>query len=213
MRPVLKRTCVFDDLEDSTSEEKVEIERITTLFQMDLEVLTDFIWILGTEVHLATHSLKVTVKYTLLSLETIHTGAYSSQETISALKNAISVVILANGLPDKIVGKPPILVGDLKLILDHFPDQQPEKWFEASLFLFALSTGARASTCGEIRLKDVERVVCLENSTVLLVTLRLRKMKGYCNEDTLVTVDGCPFTKSNLNVKCEREGYEKNQRV
>ncbi|KAK2961494.1 hypothetical protein BLNAU_3616 [Blattamonas nauphoetae] len=88
----------------------------------------------------------------------------------------------------------------LKLIQDHFPDEHPDKPYEASLLLFSLCTGAGASACAEIRQKDDERVVCLADSTVLPVSLRLWKMKGYYNEDTLVTVEGRPFTKSNLNV-------------
>ncbi|KAK2939842.1 hypothetical protein BLNAU_25249 [Blattamonas nauphoetae] len=62
------------------------------------------------------------------------------------------------------------------------------------------SRRARASTCAAIELKDIERIVCLKGSSVLLITIRLRKMKGYHVQDSVVTVEGDIFAYSNLNV-------------
>ena len=55
-------------------------------------------------------------------------------------------------------GKNPCLLQDLVRIFESMPSALPTKKEEISLFLYAISCGARASTCADVRLQDIERV-------------------------------------------------------
>eukprot|EP00770_Monocercomonoides_exilis_P016027 MONOS_15978.1-p1 / transcript=MONOS_15978.1 / gene=MONOS_15978 / organism=Monocercomonoides_exilis_PA203 / gene_product=unspecified product / transcript_product=unspecified product / location=Mono_scaffold01440:307-3226(-) / protein_length=973 / sequence_SO=supercontig / SO=protein_coding / is_pseudo=false len=96
--------------------------------------------------------------------------------------------------------KQPLIVTDLEWILKCYPDWVVEKPLEASLFLFALSTGARAHTCSHIRLQDIVRVFCKENSSFVKVTINLECGKGVRGDDHCVTVEGDIAYKSTLNI-------------
>ncbi|KAH7827940.1 uncharacterized protein MONOS_13938 [Monocercomonoides exilis] len=96
--------------------------------------------------------------------------------------------------------KEPLIVPDLCWILQCIPDWCIEKPREASLFLFAISTGARSHTCSHIKLRDIARVYVGENSTMMKVTINLVHVKGMFNDDHCVTVEGDITQKQTLNV-------------
>lgn len=50
------------------------------------------------------------------------------------------------------------MLQDLVHIFESMPDALPTKKEEISLFLYAISCGARASTCADVRLQDIVRV-------------------------------------------------------
>ncbi|KAH7832790.1 uncharacterized protein MONOS_14101 [Monocercomonoides exilis] len=82
----------------------------------------------------------------------------------------------------------------------NYKSVQCKKPLEVSLFLFALSAGARAHTCSHIRLQDIVRVFSKENSTFVKVTINLECGKGVRGDDHCVTVEGDIANKSTLNV-------------
>ncbi|KAH7825179.1 uncharacterized protein MONOS_1450 [Monocercomonoides exilis] len=96
--------------------------------------------------------------------------------------------------------KEPLIVPDLNVILSSIPDWFVEKPREASLFLFALATGARSHTCSKIRLMDIVRVFVNNSSTFVKVTINLACGKGVRNDDHCVTVEGNITEKHTLNV-------------
>jgi len=62
------------------------------------------------------------------------------------------------------------IVDDVRRIIENTPDNVFTKAEEASLWLFALQTGARAITCAEVRIGDLSYL-----GGVLRVKLRLTK--------------------------------------
>ncbi|KAH7816076.1 uncharacterized protein MONOS_13507 [Monocercomonoides exilis] len=103
--------------------------------------------------------------------------------------------------------KEPLIVRDLDRILSCIPDWNVEKPREASLFLFALATGARSLTCSRIRLRDIVRVFSKGGSSFVKVTINLACGKGIRNDDHCVTVEGDIKEKNNLNVIWWLEEY------
>ena len=55
----------------------------------------------------------------------------------------------------KPVGKEPILLEDLKLIIESMPDMMASKAHDSSLFFFAMYTGVRSITAANILLEDI----------------------------------------------------------
>ncbi|KAK2944625.1 hypothetical protein BLNAU_20484 [Blattamonas nauphoetae] len=173
---------------------------ITPLFPLQPKAVSEFIWTLGVNSLLCVSSICSAVHASLVSLHTIHTNAPISRYLQWVLKQAILRVRTAKQEPDKSHAKPPCLISDLSRILRHIPDCHPSKAHEASLFLFALCCGARASTCAEVCLSDITRVVCLKDTEDLLVTVKLRKMKACRSSNMVVTLEGSPFEKADVNV-------------
>ncbi|KAK2948428.1 hypothetical protein BLNAU_16593 [Blattamonas nauphoetae] len=126
----------------------------------------------------------------LLFLDFVHRGSPTPESVVLAIKQSLERVWNMKSKRNGSGGKPPLIVPDMVRILEHIPDCLVEKPFDASLFLFGLCTGARASSCAGIQLADIERIICLSESSVLLVTIRLRKMKGHHGEDQIVTLEG-----------------------
>jgi hypothetical protein len=84
--------------------------------------------------------------------------------------------------------KSPALISDVERIVSLIPDTRADKAAEASLYLFAVSVGARALTCENVLLKDILHVI--RQSDHVLVQIRLRVTKGNANWDHIVTVEG-----------------------
>lgn len=70
---------------------------------------------------------------------------------------------------------------DVKKIIESTPDWVCTKKSEACLFLFALYTGARAISCSNIKVGDVERVYWLKKSRI--VQIKIRVSKNIDNDD------------------------------
>ncbi|KAK2946792.1 hypothetical protein BLNAU_18250 [Blattamonas nauphoetae] len=174
--------------------------KLDSVFPLQIKFVKEFIFVLGIHELVSVHSLDSTVRSAMIALDTVHRGEPTPYPVRKAIVDEISLLKKLKEIPDVQIGKPPLIASDLLKIIAHIPSSLPEKPFEASLFLFSLSTGARASTCAAIELRDIERIVCLKDTSVLLVTIRLRKMKGYHAQDSVVTLEGDLFAHSNLNV-------------
>lgn len=70
-----------------------------------------------------------------------------------------------------------IIPDDVSRMIQTMPRDNPQTAALASLFLFALSTGARACTCGEIRVCDIV-YVSLKADQSTQVSFSLRRVKG-----------------------------------
>ncbi|KAK2940197.1 hypothetical protein BLNAU_24891 [Blattamonas nauphoetae] len=160
----------------------------------------EFLFVLGIHGLVSVHSLDSTVRSAMIALDTVHRGEPTPYPVHKAVVDERSLMKKLKETPDILIGKPPLIASDLLKIISHIPSSLPDKPFEASLFLFSLSTGARASTCAARELRDIERIICFKDTSVLLVTLRLRKMKGHYAQDSVATLEGDLFAYSNLNV-------------
>jgi hypothetical protein len=97
-------------------------------------------------------------------------------------------------------GREPAIVPDVQRIIEHTPEGIPSRAEEASLWLVALSTGARAVTCESVTLQDISQVHRLPNSDRIIVQLRYRVTKGNGNWNHLVSLEGSPVEASPLDV-------------
>ncbi|KAH7829794.1 uncharacterized protein MONOS_16643 [Monocercomonoides exilis] len=112
--------------------------------------------------------------------------------------------VLKEGRVDKNVkpdgkGKEPCLLMDVERIIAFTDDLLPTKAMEASLWLVAVSTGARAITASNVLLSDIGSVILSDNGTTYLLKIKFRVTKGdpYWNHD--VTLEGMLDEKSNTD--------------
>jgi hypothetical protein len=98
-------------------------------------------------------------------------------------------------------GKAALLVSDLDRIISAIPDWLASKTHDVAVWLFAISTGARAITISHIDVADIESVFTDETpqGTRLSVRVRLRVTKGCSDWNHLVTIQGLPELRSNNN--------------
>lgn len=95
--------------------------------------------------------------------------------------------------------KEPAIVPDVQRVIESTPDSLPSKAEEVSLWLTALTSGARAITCDNILVSDIVSIYRSASGT-MLVQLRLRVTKGNPNWNHIVTLEGNENIHSNLNV-------------
>ena len=96
-------------------------------------------------------------------------------------------------------GKAPALLFDVAKVVSEIPQGRFDKTAEASLFLFAVSVGARACTCEAICLGDIMAVVHVPRERTTMVVLQLRVTKGNKAWDQKVTIEGRLETPSDLD--------------
>ncbi|KAH7816079.1 uncharacterized protein MONOS_16279 [Monocercomonoides exilis] len=85
-------------------------------------------------------------------------------------------------------GKQSLVTFDVKYLIESIPDCFEGKTEKESLFLFALHVGARAITCGNVRLCDIRKVVKEDDGSVF-VNVRLMRCKGSSNWNHPVTLE------------------------
>ena len=91
----------------------------------------------------------------------------------------------------------PLIVADVARIIENIPDSDPTGALDASLFIFSVSTGARAISCTSIRLRDIEAIVPDTSSHSTLITINIPVGKGQPNWNHKVTLEGS-FQKTKL---------------
>lgn len=96
-------------------------------------------------------------------------------------------------------GKAPATYSDIKIIIEKTPEGVVSKAAETTLWLFALSTGARAVTCSNVNVGDIVNVIKKPDSTKCLVQVRLRVTKGSSNWNHVVTLEGDPLNNSSMD--------------
>ena len=107
-------------------------------------------------------------------------------KTVKELTHHPDVVIEAEG-------KQPLCFFDVALLISRIPKNWPTRLQDASLFLFALHTGARAITCSAVRFADILRAKRDPvNPAVLRVVVRERVTKGNPHSNHCVCIEGYP---------------------
>ena len=96
-------------------------------------------------------------------------------------------------------GMRPIIPDDLARIVSAMDMRLPLSYSLAALFNVALASGARGSSCGAIRLKDLGPLFDInDRESVLIITLV--KIKARPQECIQLAMGGCLCEKSSLNV-------------
>jgi len=84
----------------------------------------------------------------------------------------------SNNVKKETDGKEPLLYTDVNKIIKELPDWLYSKYFEASLYLFAVQTGARSITCSKVRLKDLNELLYDKNENTYYIKINLDRTKG-----------------------------------
>ncbi len=87
-------------------------------------------------------------------------------------------------------GKQPAIMEDVVRVIEITPALLPSKAEESSLWLIAVSTGARALTCDNVLLGDIVSVTQCPGTQKVIVSLRYRVTKGNRNWGQIVNVEG-----------------------
>jgi hypothetical protein len=88
------------------------------------------------------------------------------------------------------------MLPDIGNVIAAMPDALPTKKEEASLYLYAGSCGARASTCAEVRLQDIISVIIKEDGYVMIEVKFIDYKKNFC----LLTCIRCFKGSPNLEI-------------
>ncbi|KAH7819243.1 uncharacterized protein MONOS_15979 [Monocercomonoides exilis] len=145
-------------------------------FPMSLECVRGFIRFLAYDCRYCVYSIYAVV---LPSLKRIQVKMYNKPIDVQ-LNTELNLIVNEmrrdKSLKQKGEGKEPLMTFDVKYLVQSIPDFFMSKAEECSLFLFALHTGARAITCGNVRLCDVRQVIIEDDS--IFLKIRLMRNKG-----------------------------------
>ncbi len=87
-------------------------------------------------------------------------------------------------------GRQPAILDDIARVVQFTPELLPSKDEEASLWLIAVSTGARAITCDNVLVGDIQQVCWNPTNNRWLVQIEYRVTKGDWNWNHPVTIEG-----------------------
>ena len=143
-----KHTWVIKLYESFTSAFDVEP------FPLNAVVASGFVRFLGLEAKYAVGSIEDVIVPSLKRLHVERCDSEVESEVHQHLARAIRDVKNSRHHVSDGQGKEPLIVPDVKRLIESTPEGLPTKAAESSLWLFALSTGARGVTCENIQLKE-----------------------------------------------------------
>ncbi|KAH7821996.1 uncharacterized protein MONOS_17694 [Monocercomonoides exilis] len=138
------------------------------------------------------------------SESTLKKHAWVQKRLTEEVRDAISLVI-KEGRVDKGVkpngcGKEPCLLKDVERIVENTSDLHPDKAMEASLWLTAVSTGARAVTMCNVLLSDIGVILDAVGKDTKVLKMKFRVTKGNIRWNHDVTLEGNLEERTNTNV-------------
>lgn len=166
---------------------------------LDPAIVSGFIRFLGLEACYAVSSIEDVIIPSLKRLNIEKTGSDITLECSQFISQALKDVKNSKSSLYSSEGKDPAIIPDVKRIIECTPDGIPSKAAEASLWLTALSTGARAITCSNVLISDIVSVRKVKDSSNYFVQLRFRVTKGNPHWNQIVTLEGDPNHISSLN--------------
>ena len=116
-------------------------------FPLSANIVSAFIKFLGFEAKYALTSIECVIIPSLKRLHYQKCQQPPSDEILRFIKRALQDIKKSKSYLGGKAGREPVIVPDIKRIIECTPDGLPTKAEEASLWLVALSTGARAVTC------------------------------------------------------------------
>ncbi|KAH7818577.1 uncharacterized protein MONOS_14930 [Monocercomonoides exilis] len=135
----------------------------------------------------------------LKRIEIMRTGSPISDEVEHAIAQ-----VLREGRNDKNAkgdgkGKEPCILSDVERIIDRTNDQSPTKAMEASLWLVAINTGARAITVSNVLIGDIGALITSESGETQILKIKFRITKANQNWNHTVSIEGTLDQRDNLN--------------
>ena len=158
------------------------------------QVVAGFITFLRKDAHYAPGSIEDVLIPSLKRVHEEKTGEQVCQKVNQWISEAIKSIKRVENSDYEKKGKEPAILADVKRIIDFTPEGLPTKAAEASLWLVALCTGARAITCSNVQLRDILAVINHPQSPPgqqwVNIQLRYRVNKGNANWNHEVTLEG-----------------------
>ena len=157
-------------------------------FPLNLKCVSGFLRFLAVYGH---YSLSGIESVIAPALRRINTANKSDNDKQLALTISTTIKELRRNpkVKQKGSGKPPLCSFDVSELVSRIPDTLPSKTLEASLFLFAHHTGARALTCENVLVGDIQQLE-LDETGLAAVVINLRVAKGNPNWDHPVVIEG-----------------------
>ena len=174
--------------------------KITTLFPLSALLICGFLNFLAIKCGYALNGIEQVV---VPSLRHLHLDRCGSEDkaVVQAMKRTIKSLRTNKRVVLHGRGKQPLCSFDVAELISRIPDTLESKLKDASLFLFALHTGARALTCEAITWGDIVRVDATDTTTgVWRVIVILRVTKGNPTWDHPVCIEGFPELEHPLDV-------------
>lgn len=159
-----------------------------------------FIRFLGLEAKYAVSSIEDVIMPSLKRLHIEHCNEAPSTEVVQYMSQALKDVKHSKAQLKGSEGKEPAIYPDVKRIIEATPHGVITKAEEACLWLLSLSTGARAVTCFNVNIGDIQNVIKKPNSNCILIQVLFRVTKGNPAWNHMVTLEGHPSYNSSTNI-------------
>eukprot|EP00002_Diphylleia_rotans_P021178 TRINITY_DN4125_c0_g1_i1.p1 TRINITY_DN4125_c0_g1~~TRINITY_DN4125_c0_g1_i1.p1 ORF type:complete len:735 (-),score=68.07 TRINITY_DN4125_c0_g1_i1:594-2711(-) len=159
------------------------------VYPIEAEKISAFIRFLGKSAKYSFYSITDVIIPSLLRVNVHVTGNSAIDSVVQAIKEAV-MELKSNPLVKKPqLKKEPAIAPDVETIIKRTPDVLVTKAEEASLWIFALMTGARAFTCAHMVLTDITTVKKSATGTTL-ITIKMDYAKFKRNWGHSVTLEG-----------------------
>lgn len=174
--------------------------KIPTLFPLSCMLICGFLNFLAIKCGYALNGIEQVVVPSLRHLNLDRCGS-EDKAVVQAMKHTIKSLRTNKKVCIHGRGKQPLCSFDLATLISRIPNSMESKLEDASLFLFALHSGARALTCEGITWGDILRVDNTDTTTgVWRVIIILRITKGNPTWDHPVCIEGFPDRENPLDV-------------
>ena len=161
-------------------------------------LLTFMIWLAESKRYTA-RSLDTVIYSSLCRLNILRAGASLDPTTQSSARALIGNLYRDPTLKKPRGGMAPIIPDDVNRMVEAMDKRYHLTPVLASLFNFALATGARGNSCGEVRLCDLGPLYDHKDGLSILV-VTIVKLKARPNETLQVSLAGRINTPSNIDV-------------
>ncbi|KAH7827159.1 uncharacterized protein MONOS_16000 [Monocercomonoides exilis] len=136
----------------------------------------------------------------LKRIESMRTGVPVSAEVSQSIANVLQEGRIDKSVKDSGNGKEPCLLCDVARIISKTNDLSPSKAMEASLWLVAIFTGARAVTMWNVLVGDIGALIPSESGDTLILKINLRVTKGNPHWNHTISLEGTLDERNDLNV-------------
>eukprot|EP00770_Monocercomonoides_exilis_P016617 MONOS_16590.1-p1 / transcript=MONOS_16590.1 / gene=MONOS_16590 / organism=Monocercomonoides_exilis_PA203 / gene_product=unspecified product / transcript_product=unspecified product / location=Mono_scaffold01892:38-1835(-) / protein_length=562 / sequence_SO=supercontig / SO=protein_coding / is_pseudo=false len=184
---------------EATAKKHAWVERLLMKYAEEVEVkpwpLTPdlaraFVLFCGKECMYPLSSIGYIIVPSLKRINIEKRGKRLNRKTHLAMREAIRYLRFSRNVEKNVMIKEPALIKDVTRIVEFIPSSLESKEMEASLYLVAVHTGARAITLANVHLSDITRVIKSEKTKKFLCTLRYNRTKGSANWRHEVTIEG-----------------------
>ena len=143
-------------------------------------------------------SIDCVIYSSLCRLNVVRSGLYIDPLSQYAARAMIGSFYRDPSLKPPRGGMTPLIPDDVGRIITAMDYRDPKAFALAALFTFALSTGARGNSCGNVRLSDLGPIYETESGCILVVTIV--KLKGRPLEKLQLSLAGKVDVQSPVDV-------------